>query len=392
MAEQDELRVLVIAPTGRDSALTCRLLQRANIACQAHRTCEEAYPEIASGVGTVILAEETLNPELVREFERLISQQPSWSDFPLILLTLPGQVSISSQRRSALRVPLGNVLLLERPVRPETLMSTVQAALRARRRQYQIRDHLEQSRRAEEALRKSEKLAVAGRMAASIAHEINNPLEAVTNLLYLIEHSDSAEVMHSYAELAQRELSRVSEIAIQTLKFYRQPSIPSPVHVSEEMDSVLKLYQGRFLANNVRVEKRYGRDTTIHGHGSEWRQVLANLVSNALDAIRQGGRLLIRVRPSFEHAKGRRPGVRVTIADTGTGVPQELKPKIFEPFVTTKETTGTGLGLWVSAEIIRKNGGLVRLRTCVAPGRSGTVFMVFLPQEHRTAAEAESAA
>lgn len=145
------------------------------------------------GAGAVILAEETLTLTAIDEWAGLISGQPSWSDLPIILLTVSGEVDRESQRKMRVREPMGNVVLLERPVRPETLISTVQADLRSRRRQYQMRDYLAERGRVEDALRRSEKLAVAGRLAASISHEINNPLASITNLLFLIGSSSSLE-------------------------------------------------------------------------------------------------------------------------------------------------------------------------------------------------------
>src|SRR5205085_1400492 len=142
-------------------------------------------------------------PPLITAFANLISKQPPWSDLPLMILTVAGEVSRSTGKRPLFREPLGNVLLLERPIRPETLISTVETTLRARRRQYQIRDHLEQFRQAQAALRQSEKLAVAGRLTASIAHEINNPLESVTNLLYLMRSSSSLEEINTWNWLSQ---------------------------------------------------------------------------------------------------------------------------------------------------------------------------------------------
>src|SRR5579864_3288761 len=155
----NDLRVLVVAPVGRDAPLICNLLARAGIVGEVCAQVDEACSGMAQGAGAAILAEEALTPSVVVAFAQLIKEQPSWSDFPLIVLTVSGEVSAVSERRRALREPLGNVLLLERPIRPETLISTVQGVLRARRRQYQIRDHIQQFKLAEEALRKSEKLA-----------------------------------------------------------------------------------------------------------------------------------------------------------------------------------------------------------------------------------------
>jgi signal transduction histidine kinase len=241
-------------------------------------------------------------------------------------------------------------------------------------------------RRAEEALRKTEKLAAAGRLAASIAHEINNPLEAVTNLLFLIRRGSLDSSSARYADLAQHELARVSEITQQMLRFYRQSTLPSLSNVAELLDSVLTLHQGRVASLRVDVVRRYTPDVTLFCFAGEVRQLFANLVGNALDAMTPGGgRLLLRVRYAGMDC------VRVTVADTGSGIPAAVLQHIFEPFFTTKEAIGTGLGLWISAEIVNKHKGKIRVRSRVRDenGKGGTVFMVFLPvgQEHGPAIE-----
>jgi signal transduction histidine kinase len=384
-----ELRVLVVAPVGKDAGLICNLLSRAQIQSETCATVGDLCLQMAAGAGAAIVAEEALTPDVVETFAKLIKDQPSWSDFPLIVLTVTGEVSTTSERRRTLRGPLGNVLLLERPIRPETLISTVQGVLRARRRQYQIREQMQQFKLAEEALRKSEKLAVAGRLAASIAHEINNPLEAVTNLHYLMQTADSAEQMKSYLRIAEQELARVSEIVVQTLKFYRQPSKPTETNVIDVIDSVLVLYHARLAYANINVEKDFEDLQPILGLAGELRQVFANLVSNALDAMRSGGRLRIRVKSTSHLSRNGSgsSGVRISIADTGSGVPGEIRGRIFEPFVSTKGITGTGLGLWVSSEIVRKHGGRIRMKT---RPNEGTVFTVFLPERHHELEELEA--
>ncbi len=203
----NEFRVLVVAPTGRDAALLCQALSRAGMQTLQSPSCEAACRELeSSGAGALIIAEEALSAGDIQRLAELMSNQPAWSDFPLILLTLSGEVTVQSQRRREFRAPLVRALELERPIRPETLISTVQAALRARHRQYEIRDYILHERDAEEALRRSEKLAVAGRMAATIAHEINNPLEAVINLVYLARTSRSQKATREYLERAESEL------------------------------------------------------------------------------------------------------------------------------------------------------------------------------------------
>lgn len=391
-----DLHVLVVAPTGRDATLIAALLTKEGIDCKICSSSEEALERVV-GSGAMIVAEEVFTPSNIAAWGRKIATQSSWSDYPLIVLTVAGAVDPNSQKKMLFREPLGNVVLLERPIRPETLVSTVQASLRSRRRQYLIRDHLEQRRKTEEALLRSEKLAVAGRLAASIAHEINNPLESVTNLLFLIGTSSSLDEAKIYAATATDELARVSEIAIHTLKFFRQLSKPTSVYLSELVESALVLYQARLVSACVTVQKDFRACPPMIAMAGELRQVVVNLVGNALDAMRSGGTLSIRIDRGREYSNGSRPGVRLTIADSGAGVSPEIKSRLFEPFVGTKGDMGTGLGLWVSSEIIRKHSGTIKFKSSSTPPVTGTVFSIFLPtdpqfQEHDSTAAAEQTA
>jgi signal transduction histidine kinase len=377
---EHDLRVLVVAPTGRDSLLICNLLSSNDIQCVNTPTTEMARMGMTIGAGAVILTDEILTLLDIAEWTAQIAKQPSWSDFPLIILTVAGQVDHESQRKLILRQPLGNLVLLERPVRPETLVSTVQAALRSRRRQYQIRDHLAERCKSEEALRKSEKLAVAGRLAASMAHEINNPLESVVNLLYLISKCSFPEESFKYTQMAMSELARVSEIVTQTLKFHRQQSKPGMVQITEIVESALALYQGRLISARIVIEKDFRECQPIFAMAGELRQMIVNLVGNAVDAMAiSGGTLKVRITNTRERSNGTRPGIRLTISDTGSGIHPEIKMKLFEPFISTKGDTGTGLGLWVSYGIVQKHGGTIQVKSSVIPRATGTVFSVFLP-------------
>ena len=239
-----------------------------------------------------------------------------------------------------------------------------------------------QRKRAEEALRKTEKLAATGRLAASIAHEINNPLEAVTNLLYLLRHEPSLDQQAlSYTELAQHEINRVSEMTQQTLRFYRQSTSPALTHLGELFGSVLTLYKGKLIASQVEVF-RDEADVELFCFSGELRQLFANLVGNAIDAVGSGGRIWIAVRGSRSWVDGS-PGVRIFVADNGCGMTPQTRRRIFEPFFTTKESTGTGLGLWVSSEILAKHNATIRVASRKADGSgrgSGTVFMLFFPE------------
>jgi PAS domain S-box-containing protein len=248
-------------------------------------------------------------------------------------------------------------------------------------------------KRSEEALRKTEKLAATGRLAASIAHEINNPLEAITNLLYLLtNHADLQEPARSYVEMAEHEVRRIAEITQQTLRFYRQSTLPARAYLSELLDSVLSLHQGRLRNLGIVVEKGYDANTSLYCFAGELRQVFANLIGNAIDAMPAGGRLVLRARRSRDWSNPSRLGVRFQVADTGSGMTPEVRKHIFEPFFTTKEVTGTGLGLWVSSEIVVKHKGSMRVRSHSEKlgGSSGTIFELFFPDEIDAASDLEA--
>jgi len=244
-------------------------------------------------------------------------------------------------------------------------------------------------KRSEDALRKTEKLAATGRLAASIAHEINNPLEAITNLLFLLRNFCQLEdPALNYVTMAEHEARRIAEITQQTLRFYRQSTLPARANMGELLDSVLSLYQGRLNTLNIQVERDYDAQMDLFCFAGEVRQVFANLVGNAIDATTAGGRLVVRARRSRNWKYPGQQGVRFAVADTGTGMEPAVRERVFEAFFTTKEVTGTGLGLWVSHEIIVKHRGVVHVRSRTAPrgkainGKgSGTVFQIFFPDD-----------
>ncbi|HET9695826.1 MAG TPA: PAS domain-containing protein [Terriglobales bacterium] len=238
-------------------------------------------------------------------------------------------------------------------------------------------------KRAEQALAQSEKLAVVGRLAASIAHEINTPLESVTNLLFLARNSSNLESVRKYLDIAESELTRVSQIATQTLRFHRQSSRATPTRVYEILDNVLALYHGRTLNAGIKVVKQYHETTALTCFADELRQVFANLISNAIDATPSGGTIVVRKRERTDWRTGRR-GVRVTVADSGQGMSAETKRRIFEAFFTTKGNTGTGLGLWVSHGIVEKHGGIFKVRSSQDAKHHGTVFSLFIPYDNPT--------
>jgi signal transduction histidine kinase len=237
-----------------------------------------------------------------------------------------------------------------------------------------------EGRQAEQALIRSEKLTAVGRLASSIAHEINNPLEAVTNLLYLIQTvPDIPGRAQQFAVLAQRELARVAHIATQTLGFFRDPAEPTPIDLAQLLRETVALLKRRIEAKRLLLDQRLDFAGTVPAMPGELRQVFSNLLANAIEAAEPGGRISVRAYASADLATPSRRGVRVVIADDGAGIPADLRTRIFEPFFTTKGEKGTGLGLWVSSGIVQKHGGRIRLRTSTQPGSSGTVFRVFLP-------------
>ncbi len=239
-------------------------------------------------------------------------------------------------------------------------------------------------KRAENALVQADKLAAVGRLAASISHEINNPLEAVTNLLYLV-HQDPAlsEESGEYVKMAESELARVSQIASQTLRFHRHAVRPVELTPEQVVSPVMALYQGRLKNSQVTVDVEHrGEGTRMVVHEGDVRQILNNLVGNAIDAMPQGGKVKIRTRPA-RCVHTRRRGTRISVTDSGVGMSAETAAHIFEPFFTTKGSSGSGLGLWISHTLARRHGGELRVRSRRAAdsrtGRSGTVFTLFLP-------------
>jgi PAS domain S-box-containing protein len=229
----------------------------------------------------------------------------------------------------------------------------------------------------EEAIRRSEKLATAGRLAASIAHEINNPLEAVTNLLYLARHD--ASHAEEYLTMAEKEVARVANLAQQTLGFVRDASSLDAVDPIPIIEETLQLYSRKLDKRKISVKRSYRSSCEVPAYSGELRQLLSNLLVNAVDAMSEGGSLQVRVATGRNWTDGRK-GVRITIADSGSGIARDNLPQIFEPFYTTKKDTGTGLGLWVSRGIVQKHSGSIRVRSRADGRATGTTFVVFLPQ------------
>lgn len=247
----------------------------------------------------------------------------------------------------------------------------------------------------EERLRKSEKMAAAGKLAASLAHEINNPLSSVTNALYLLEnHKKLDESARLFVNTAATELARVSRIVKQSLSYYRLGSVPREVDLGEIVQESLQIFGDKFTRAGIELKLRVHSGRQVIGFTDELRQVIDNLLLNAMEAMPYGGRLDISLHDSSDwkhHHHGRRKGIRLTIADTGCGIPKEQQWRIFEPFFTTKPEKGTGLGLWVLQGIVSKHEGSLSLRSSDIEGRSGTVVSIFLPSHNVAPVESEVA-
>ena len=233
-------------------------------------------------------------------------------------------------------------------------------------------------RRAERLLVEREKLATVGQLAASIAHEINNPLEAILNLLYLAKLSTNLEEIRQYVSQAEGEVEHVAQIASNTLRFRKEQARPASTSVCELLESVLVLYRGKLAESHVQVHLHKRDIPELVCYASEIRQVLANLVRNAIDAMPDGGKLSLRVRSATCWKTGI-TGARITVADTGHGMSEETRSRICEPFFTTKGNAGTGLGLWVTATILTKHHGHLHVRSSDKPEKSGTAFSLALP-------------
>lgn len=369
-------RFLVVAPVGRDGELICGLLTRAGYRAESVLHVREVANIDSALLLGLILTDEALLRGGIEAFRKMIHTQPVWSELPAILLTSTAGESSYAAMASRARMEIHSLILLDRPVRKEMLLSAIQVAHNSRQKQLQVRDAAIKQSQSDEALRKSEHLAVAGRLVATMAHEVNNPLEALGNLLYLVENSNSLQEAQSFGSLAAKEFQRISEIVDHTLRFHRAPAKPAFTDVSELAMSALTLFRGKLRERQIRERIKLERAFGYCCEG-EIRQALVNLIGNAVDAMREGGNLRIHVLPvsinGVEHA-------RLTVADTGGGIRREIRKNLFKQFFTTKGSGGTGLGLWLTREVVEKNGGRLRFRSRTE-SPSGTVFTMYLPAE-----------
>ena len=244
-----------------------------------------------------------------------------------------------------------------------------------------VRDITEQ-KRTRAALRQAEKLVAAAELGASIAHEVNNPMQSLTNLLALISYKSSLDAnSRQLVSLAQGELVRLSRITQQMLSLYSQSELPQRVKVTELLEDALDPLAMRIRSNNIRLERSYQFTGEINGFPLELRQLFSNLLLNGIEAAGEGGQIRVRVAPHKDLDSQRGEGVRIVVADNGAGIENGLRQRIFEPFFTTKEEKGRGLGLWVAKGIVTKHQGSIRMRSSTNSVRRGTTFSIFLPSE-----------
>lgn len=360
------LRVLLLEDSPLDAELTVSTLKSGGINCQVTRveTRDEYIQAIHAGNIDVILADYAL-PDFdgVSALRIAAAQVP---DVPFIFVSgsIGEELAIECLKQGAT-----DYVLKERLVR---LVPCVTRALR------EAKERKERDR-AEQALMHNEKIAMLGRLAATVAHEINNPLSSVTNVLYLLstqpELTNDSKVL---IEMAQSELKRVADITHQTLSFYRDSPNPVVTDLTELLEGVLWLFDKPIREKGIVVERRISFRKKFPAFPGELRQAISNIIANAIHAIRPGGRLILRVHESTRRSTGER-GVCIVIADNGSGIPLENRRLIFEPFFTTKGENGTGLGLWVTKGVVEKHEGVLRMRSSTSESGSGTTFSIFLP-------------
>jgi two-component system, NtrC family, sensor kinase len=307
-----------------------------------------------------------------------ILAKPTEGDHPARVM-----IQVSETTPFDSRVTAMNEALLVSAVRQHELAEAAEA-LNAK-----LQAEIKERKQIQEALLRSEMLANAGRMAASIAHEINNPLDAVINTLFLVRTSaDLPESAREYLEIADAELMRIGYITRQTLGFYQESSAATSNSVSALISSVVALLQAKIKSSGATVEQRCDEELQVIGVFGELRQVLANLLLNSLHAVGRDGRVVLRAYASIHPNDGSRR-VRITVADSGHGMGAATVKEIFEPFFTTKGTVGTGLGLWVCKQLVDKNGGSIWVRSNREGARRGTTFSVVLPADAASPAESK---
>src|SRR5215216_1792916 len=419
MAEATEdvtQRVLVLAPIGRDAQAAAQQLAAAGLSCVVCSELKELCKELDHGAGAALVAEEAFSQRGTWQVDRWVARQPAWSDFPFVVLTSQYTSALAHAHRLRLLQSLGNVSLLERPLAAVTLVSAIQVALRARRRQYEIQDYLMERERgaaqledlvrartrqleetnqqlrveiaerkqAESALQQAQKMEVVGQMTGGVAHDFNNLLTAVLGNLELATRRNKTDDIARFLDGATRAAQRGAKLTSQLLAFSRTQRLKTePTDLNELVTGMGDLLF-RTIGATVRIETVLQKDLwpALIDSG-QIELVILNLAINARDAMPSGGRLTIATA-NLDRTDPRPPElpageyVTVSVSDTGSGMTDEVLKKVFEPFFTTKGTgSGTGLGLSQVYGIAKQSGGGVGINTSLG---KGTTVSVYLPR------------
>jgi signal transduction histidine kinase len=262
----------------------------------------------------------------------------------------------------------------------QLILANTELEARVLQRTAELHVEVEQKRRMEQAVLEAEKLATTGRMAAILAHEINNPLDTIMNCLHLLNNESMQAAERTYLEIARAELQRVVRITRHTLGFYRRGEEPETFDCSGLAAELISAFGPLTNGRGVQLEARIQDGQFVQGFSGEIRQLLTNLIMNAMDA--ESTMVRVTISASYDRRDPERRGVRISVADNGKGVAKADAPRVFEPFFTTKGEKGTGLGLWVCKGIVQKHDGAITFRCVMGPVRRGSVFSVFLPSTY----------
>jgi signal transduction histidine kinase/ActR/RegA family two-component response regulator len=402
-------RALILAPVGRDSLATAELLAKAGIAGTVCDSLEALVAELATGAATLFVAEEALFGRDLVSLQDWVRAQPPWSDLPVVVLTSHHQDRRVAAWRQRLVESLGNVAMLERPVHPLTLTSTLEAAVRARRRQYEVKALLEareqaaaelahrvdeataelrqqmaERERMQDALRQAQKMEAIGQLTGGVAHDFNNLLMVISGGLDLLERDREGKRVRFLIEGMRNAVQRGAGLTRQLLAFARRQSLKTePVDLARHVGAMRELLD-RSLGENIRLDMQFAPGLwPIEVDAGELELVVLNLAVNARDAMPGGGIITLKAENLPEGER-----VRLSVIDTGCGMTPEVRARAVEPFFTTKEVgKGSGLGLAQAFGFARGAGGELRIESEV--GR-GTCIELILPRSHRTAAEQET--
>ena len=360
--QTEPVRVLLIDDNPDDRALLIRVLQREIAGVIVHEVYDAATFEQALEQGSFDIVITDFRLGWIDGVSVLKRIKSKFVDKPVIMFTATANQEDAVE---AMRAGLDDYLI-KSPKHFTRVPVAVQTVL--------------QLSKLRAALRDTERLAMVGRMMATIAHEINNPLESLNGLMYMIAQDDTlSESARALIAASQMELGRIAEVVKRTLGLTRETALPVRFSLQALIEDLLKVYARRFEANAIQVTTHFQGDSDIEGFPGEMRQVISNLIVNAIDALQQRGKISIDLFQSRNWANTEERGIALVIADNGPGIPVEYRRRVFEPFFTTKGERGTGLGLWITDALVRKHGGSVRFRSSTSARNHGTCFQVFLP-------------